>query len=115
MFGHALVGNRITSYNVCYTKLLRLLRALGCPRRQVLLLFLGEAMLLATSGGLLGLALLLGVGGLLHLLIPALPLALQPFYLVLALAFSTLIGLLAGLYPAWRAMQQDPVEALRGE
>lgn len=92
-----------------------LLMALGCPRRRILLLFLLEAVVLALLGGAMGLALLGGLKLLLTLLAAGLPLTLHPLYLLLALGCSALIGLLAGVAPALRAVRLDPVVALRGD
>jgi putative ABC transport system permease protein len=92
-----------------------LLRALGASRRQVLGLFLGEAVLLAAAGGLVGLAVGAGGAWLLGAAIPALPTHTAWDYALLALAVAAAIGLLAGVAPALRAAHLDPVEALRGE
>jgi len=92
-----------------------LLRALGATRGQLLLLFLGEAVLLASLGGFAGITLVMLVIGIINIAAPGLPFALQPFYLVLSWLLSTLVGLLAGIAPAWRASLFDPIEALRME
>lgn len=92
-----------------------LLRALGARQKQVLILFLGEAMMLAALGGLSGLALGFGIAQGLHLLIPALPVHTPVMFALLAEASAVSIGLIAGVAPAWRAAQLDPVEALRAE
>jgi len=92
-----------------------LLRAIGASPRQVLGLFLAEAVLLSLAGGLLGLLLMGLLLGLLHLGLPDLPLSLQPLFLLLALLLSAVIGVLAGLAPARRAAQLHPVDALRSE
>lgn len=92
-----------------------LLRALGARQQQVLLLFLGEAMLLAGAGGLAGLALGIGIAHGLHWLFPALPVHTPLFFAVLAECTAVVIGLIAGVMPARRAAQLDPVEALRTE
>jgi putative ABC transport system permease protein len=92
-----------------------LLRALGARRSQVLVLFLGEATVLAAAGGLSGLLLGLGVAGLLHALLPALPVQVPVFYVLLAEGVAVLIGLAAGVIPAQRAAQIDPVQALHAE
>jgi len=92
---------------------LGLLRALGCTRRQTLVMFLGEAIVLATLGGLAGLSLVIAIVLLCNFLAPGLPLVLQPLYLLGAWILSSAIGLLAGSYPAWQAAQLDPIEALR--
>ncbi len=90
-----------------------LLRALGSTRRQTLLLFLGEAIVLAGLGGLAGILLVITLVSGAKLAVPALPLALQPLYLFLAWLLSTLVGLIAGITPAWRASMLDPILALR--
>ncbi|MEN8177944.1 MAG: ABC transporter permease [Pseudomonadota bacterium] len=92
-----------------------LLRALGARRSQVLRLFLGEAVVLAAAGGVSGLLLGIGLAQLLHFALPALPVHISLFYVVLAEAVAVLIGLLAGVLPARRAAGLDPVEALRAE
>lgn len=92
-----------------------LLRALGATRRQVLTLFLGEAVMLATLGGLSGLTLGLGSAWLLQLAIPALPVHTAWPYIGIALALSFIIGLAAGALPAQRAARLDPIQALRAE
>jgi putative ABC transport system permease protein len=92
-----------------------LLRALGAGRRQILWLFLGEAVVLASLGGLAGL--ILGAGGawLLGVAIPALPTHTPWSYVLLAEGIAAVIGLTAGVVPAWRAARLDPIEALRTE
>lgn len=92
-----------------------LLRAIGARRRQILLLFLGEAVALSGLGGLAGL--LLGAGGawLLGTLVPALPTHTPWSFVLLAEATAIAIGLLSGVTPALRAARLDPVAALREE
>lgn len=92
-----------------------LLRALGAQERQVLTLFLGEAMLLSALGGLAGLVLGVGIAQALHLLFPALPVHTPWLFAVLAELSAISIGLAAGVMPARRAARMDPVEALRTE
>jgi putative ABC transport system permease protein len=92
-----------------------LLCALGARRKQILALFLGEAVILAAIGGGSGLLLGAGIAGLLHLLLPDLPVHISMPYVLLAEGLAVTIGLLAGVAPAWRAAKLDPVEALRAE
>lgn len=92
-----------------------LLRALGARRTHILGLFLGEAIILAALGGGAGLILGTGGGQLLHLLVPALPVHISWFYVILAESLAVTIGLLAGVLPARHAARLDPVEALRAE
>jgi len=89
-------------------------RALGATRRHILSQFLVETLVLTVIGGILG----VGFG----LLLPELAKhfthvkADTPLYAVfLAPGISLLVGLLSGLYPAWKAANMDPVEALRHE
>ena len=92
-----------------------LLRAIGAGRGQVLGLFLGEAIVLASVGGLAGL--ILGAGGawLIGVLIPALPVHTPWTFVVLGEGLAALVGLLSGVIPARRAARLDPIDALRSE
>lgn len=92
-----------------------LMRALGATQRQVMWLFLGEATLLALVGGMVGILVSgFALGGL-ALALPTLPIQLDPFYLLLALLLSALVGLISGVLPARRAARLNPVLALQSE
>ena len=92
-----------------------LLVALGAQRRTILGLFLGEAVALAATGGLMGLALGIGLAQIIQLAVPALPVHTPISFVLMAEGLAIAIGLLAGVLPARRAALLDPVEALRAE
>lgn len=92
-----------------------LARAVGATPGQILLLFLSEAAMLSSLGGILGVATGLGLARLLHLYVPALPVQTPTEYVFLALAVSLAVGLLSGLLPARKAAALDPVVALAAE
>ena len=92
-----------------------LLRALGARRRQILGYFLLQAALLATGGGLVGVAAGMGIARLLHLALPRMPVHTPLEYVLAAIALSFSVGLLSGALPARRAARLDPIEALRAE
>ena len=87
-------------------------RAVGAARTDIILQFLSEAVLVATAGGLAGV--IFGWGGLeLVTRVRQLPRVLlwQPF--AVSIAVSLVVGVVFGVYPAWKAAQIDPVKALR--
>jgi putative ABC transport system permease protein len=112
------------------TKEIGLMKAVGATNRDVLSVFLGEAAGIGLIGGLGGVLLgwlvtqvinYLGVAYLANQAAqqggaaPALAAFTPPWLLVFALGFSTLVGLLSGLYPALGAATTVPVNALKYE
>lgn len=100
------------------TREIGVLRAIGWRKRRVVGLIFGESLVLAIGGGIIGI--LLGVGlTLLVRLSPAvesmLSGAFTPMIFLQAIATALLLGTVGGLYPAWRAAQLQPVEAMRYE
>jgi putative ABC transport system permease protein len=92
-----------------------LLRALGASAGQVQAVFLAEAAALASFGGALGSTFGLGLGALLRLALPGLPVETPTRFVLAGLAVSVVTGLVAGVAPARRAAGLDPIEALRAE
>ncbi len=89
-------------------------KAIGAKRSNILWQFLVEAMTLSGSGGLLGIALGIATAILIGAVSP-LPLAISPLFLVLGFVVAITVGLVAGMYPAYRAASMDPIESLRYE
>jgi putative ABC transport system permease protein len=88
--------------------------AVGAMARDVLLQFLVEAVTLAAFGGLIGIALGLSAAAVAtHAF--RVPFVLNPGIVVLSFAFSAAVGIVFGYFPARRAAQLDPIEALRHE
>jgi putative ABC transport system permease protein len=90
-------------------------KAIGATRKNILLQFTLEAVVLCAVGGLLGIF----AGSLftliLHFAVSFLHAALSLTWVGIAFAVSCFIGLLFGIYPAWKAASMDPIEALRYE
>jgi len=88
--------------------------AVGARGHDILLQFLIEAVALSSTGGLLGI--LLGVGGArLITMIKQWPTLVSPQSIIIAFAFSAAVGVFFGFYPARKASQLDPIDALRYE
>jgi putative ABC transport system permease protein len=100
------------------TREIGVLRALGWRRRQVLRMILTEALLLGLLGGFLGILIAFGLVYAFNL-IPVYSGMLQSKWdlniFVRAISVAVSLGLLGGIYPAFRATRLQPVEALRYE
>lgn len=96
------------------TREIGLRKALGARQQDILHQFGLEAVTLSVAGGIIGL--IIGVlGAWLMTSLFNLPLVISPLHAGMAIAFSGLVGVLFGAYPAWRAARLDPIEALRRE
>lgn len=88
-------------------------RALGATQKAILVQFLLEAMVLTGLGGLIGIAsgllLAFGIRNIVNF-----PIAVPIWAIISGFFASVLVGLIAGMYPAFRAAKLDPIEAMRG-
>ncbi|MFB6130220.1 MAG: ABC transporter permease [Salinigranum sp.] len=93
------------------------LRAVGVQRGDVIRMILSEAALLGVAGGILGTLLAAAAGVALNQYVLGQPMAtfrpINLLYLLLAFGFALVTSVLSGLYPAWKAANERPVEALR--
>jgi putative ABC transport system permease protein len=89
-------------------------KAIGALKRNILTQFLLESMTLSLLGGLLGILLGWAVSSLAASVL-AIPMSIAAWTVLLSASFAAAVGLLFGIYPAWRAASLRPIEALRYE
>ena len=96
------------------TKEIGIRKALGARRKDILTQFLIEAVLVTAIGGAFGVLTGFGTAWLIALAI-GFPLLFSIWSAVLGVGVSSIVGVISGLWPAWRAARLDPIEALRAE
>ena len=86
-------------------------KAVGATRRQILLQFLIESGILCALGGIIGLLIAWGITELITIL-ASITMTITIGYILLALGVSSIVGMIAGIYPAFKAARLDPILAL---
>lgn len=89
-------------------------KAIGAKRSNIILQFLTEAMTLSGTGGLIGVFLGVVLGIIVNLLLNF-PISVPVFWIMAGCFVSVSVGLVSGIYPAFKAARLDPIEALRYE
>jgi len=97
------------------TKEIGIRKAIGARRKDIVLQFLFEAMMLTFLGGVLGVILAVGLSRILMLLIPSLPALIPAWAVITGLSVSIGVGIIFGVWPARKASRLDPIECLRYE
>ncbi len=96
------------------TKEIGIRKAIGARRKDILTQFLIEAVTVTAIGGALGVGTGFGLAYIISALI-GFPLLISMASAVLGVGVSSVVGIVSGLWPAWRAASLDPIEALRAE
>ena len=96
------------------TKEIGIRKAVGARRKDILTQFLIEAVMVTAIGGAFGVLTGFGTAWLIALAI-GFPLLFSIWSAVLGVGVSSIVGVVSGLWPAWRAARLDPIEALRAE
>jgi putative ABC transport system permease protein len=96
------------------TKEIGIRKAIGARRQDILTQFLIEAVTVAALGGAIGVGTGFGLAYIISALI-GFPLLISVASAVLGVGVSSVVGIISGLWPAWRAARLDPIEALRAE
>ncbi|WP_436347211.1 ABC transporter permease [Natronorubrum sp. FCH18a] len=96
------------------TREIGIMKAVGATRRDIMQLFLVESVILGLIGAAVGVAVGLGFGYLGVALLEW-PMAYPIDWILVAIVVGVGVGVVSGLYPAWRGARVDPIEALRHE
>ena len=96
------------------TKEIGIRKAIGARRKDILTQFLIEAVMVTAIGGAIGVVTGFGLAYLIAALI-GFPLLISVASALLGVGVSSVVGIISGLWPAWRAARLDPIEALRSE
>ena len=96
------------------TKEIGIRKAIGARRKDILTQFLIEAVTVTAIGGAIGVLTGFGLAYIISALI-GFPLLISSASAVLGVGVSSVVGIISGLWPAWRAARLDPIEALRAE
>lgn len=109
------------------TREIGIMKVLGCRLSDIMTLFLTEAAIIGFAGGLVGLIFSLGISSLMNALSNSgvlsmfsmgdgIPISVIPLWLIIGgIAFSTLVGVISGFYPALRATRLSALDAIKNE
>jgi len=97
-----------------WTKEIGIRKSIGAKKKARLIQFLIEAITLCLIGGIIGIVLGIGVGNLAGMALNA-QLAIPLDWILIGITLCVLVGIIFGTYPAYKAANLDPIEALRYE
>ena len=114
------VNDWITSFGtnviwVFHMPMIGVRKAIGATKRTILTQFTTEAVTLCAVGGLFGVFVGAVITWIIYFLPIGLPATLSSMWVMIGFTVSCAIGLMFGIYPAWKAANLDPIEALRYE
>jgi putative ABC transport system permease protein len=89
-------------------------KAIGARKRDILAQFMTEAVILSELGGIVGIVLGIAGGNVVGIIADA-ETVIPWDWVVIGMVVCSLVGIVFGVYPAWKASTLDPIEALRYE